>query len=335
MRQMRERNQISVAIVGTLLAVVLVLVSINLGKIGFLHPSHVYHAQFANADGIKSGDDVRVEGISVGSVNRVRVQGDHVLVDFTVKSGLHLGDQSQATIEVATILGNLFLQVESAGTGRLAAGGTIPLNRTTVPYTVIDALQQFGSFSKNTDLTTLRSSLSSLAQTISGISPKTANDALQGLASISETLASKQDQVEQILTSTQTITDSLNDNSAALVGLLSQGDDFLKMLQQRQQVISELLTDTAQLGAQLAELMQRNGAQLSSLLSNLNSVSAVLAKQKDQLATAVSRLGQFSVNIANVTGSGPWLDLLTPVTVIPDNMIVGCGTHPTGSGPCG
>jgi phospholipid/cholesterol/gamma-HCH transport system substrate-binding protein len=335
MRPMRERNQITVAVVGTVLAAALVLLSINLGKIPFLHPSHVYHAQFVNADGLKAGDDVRVEGVSVGSVKKVKVQGDHVLVDFTVKAGLHLGDQSAASVELATILGNLFMQVESAGSGTLRYGGTIPVARTTVPYTVINALNQFGSFAQQTDLATLRTSLKTLAQTLSGISPQTADQTLKGLTSVAQTLAGRQSQIEQILTSTDSITATLNANSAALTSLLTQGDDFLKLLESRQQVISQLLSDTANLGSQLAELMQRNGAQLSSLLSNLNSVTAVLAKQKSQLQTAIDRLGTFSVNIANVTGSGPWLDLMVPTAVIPDNMIKGCGTAPTGKAPCG
>ncbi len=41
------------------------------------------------------------------------------------------------------------------------------------------------------------------------------------------------------------------------------------------------------------------------------------------------------MNITNVTGAGPWLDLLTPTVVVPDNQIVGCGKSPaTQKKPC-
>ena len=75
---------------------------------------------------------------------------------------------------------------------------------------------------------------------------------------------------------------------------------------------------------------------LTSLLSNLNTLAAVLAKDQHQLQQAVINLGQFSVNIANVSGSGPWLNLLSATAIEPDNILKACGANPNSSnGPCG
>ena len=336
MKAMRERNQVTVAIVGTLVVAAVVLLSMNLNKLPFVNPQTTYHADFANADGLKSGDDVRVEGISVGSVSAVHVQGDHVHVDFTVKSGLRLGDTSNASIEVATVLGELFLQVESSGSGRLAGGATIPVSRTTVPYTLITAFEQLGTFGTLTDLPKLQTSLKTLAASIAGIAPADAKAALAGLANIAQTLAGKQDEISQVLTAATQITDLLNSKSSALVALLTQSEGFLGLLQQREQVITSLLQNTAELGSQLSLLIVRNGAQLSPLLANLRTVTDVLSKDRSQLQQAVVNLGQFSINVANATGSGSWLDLLSPVAVTPDNVTVACGPHPSATGgPCG
>jgi phospholipid/cholesterol/gamma-HCH transport system substrate-binding protein len=333
---MRDRNQVLVAIVGTALIGAVVLGSMNLGRLPFLNPTTTYHAQFANADGLTSGADVRVLGISVGTVSSVKVDGDHVAVAFTMKDGVHVGDHSRASVEVATVLGQLYLQVESAGVASLRGGGTIPLSRTTVPYTLIGALDAFGNFAGQTDLGKLRASLKTLADTVSGISPKDANTALTGLASIANTLADKQNQISSILTAANSITSTLNSNSASLLSLLGEGDAFLKLAGQRQAIIAQLLTDTANLGRQVGELISNNGAQLTPLLANLNAVTAVLAKDQAQLKQAVVNLGRFSINVANATGSGPWLDLLTPTVVVPDNQIKACGAHPDSSkGPCG
>lgn len=332
---LRERNQLLVAAVGTVLAAVLVLVSMNLDKLPFVHHAATYHAQFANADGLRRGDDVRVEGISVGKVSAVKVEGGHVRVDFTVRSGLHLGGGSHASIEVATVLGDLFMQVESGGSGILSPGGTIPVARTTVPYTLITAFDQLGEFSNQTDLPALRNSLKTVAATLQGIAPADAKAALNGLADVSQTLAGKQQQISRILTAAASITDTLNNNSGALVQVLTQSNAFLALLRQRQDVIDSLLRHTVELGRQLRRLIDNNGAQLQPLLANLDKVGQVLAADKQQLQQAVVNLGDFSVNISNATGSGPWLDLLSPVAVTPDNVIVGCGAQPNAkSGPC-
>jgi phospholipid/cholesterol/gamma-HCH transport system substrate-binding protein len=328
MKPMRERNQVSVAIWGTIVAAAVVLLSINLGNLPFINSTNTYYANFANADGLKGGDDVRVEGISVGSVDSVKVQGDHVHVEFSVQSDIALGSASRASIEVATVLGNLFMQVESAGGGHLAEGTTIPVSRTEVPYSLLGALNAFGKFSERTDVPKLQRSLQTLATTISGIAPKDAKAALRGLADVSTTLASKQQQVSQILQAADSIVHTLNQNSGALVGLLLQGDEFLQLVEQRHALIVQLLRDTARLGAQLRTLMERNGAHLNTLLASLDTVGAVLVKEKRQLQNAIVYLGQFGENITNGTGAGPWLDLLTATAVIPDNQLSGCGTNP-------
>ncbi|MDT4925009.1 MAG: phospholipid/cholesterol/gamma-HCH transport system substrate-binding protein [Pseudonocardiales bacterium] len=336
MKAMHERNQVSVAIWGTLIAAALVLTSINLDTLPFVNSTTTFYADFANAAGLKSSDDVRVEGISVGRVESVRVEGDHVHVAFTLQSGIKIGAASAATIEVATVLGNLFLQVESAGPGTMHAGATIPVSRTTVPYSLLGALNAFGNFSRRTDLPTLQESLKTLAQTISGVAPKDVTAALRGLSDVSSTLARKQNEITSILSSTEAIVKTLNANSGALVGLLTQGDQFLRLVEQRHELISQLLRDTARLGSQLSQLIGRNGTQVHALLANLDAVSSVLAKEKAQLQSAVVNLGQFSLNIANVGGAGPWLDLLSPTVVVPDNQIVACGKNPAAeSKPCG
>jgi phospholipid/cholesterol/gamma-HCH transport system substrate-binding protein len=328
MKPLRERNQVSVAIWGTIAAAVVILVSVNLGNLPFVNSTSTYYADFANADGLKSGDDVRVEGITVGSVDSVEVEGDHVHVAFDVQSDITFGGRSRASIEVATVLGNLFMQVESAGPGTLAEGATIPVSRTVVPYSLLEAFNAFGKFSQRTDLPTLRRSLSTLAQTISGIAPADARAALTGLARVSSTLASKQQQVSEVLSAANSIVHTLNENSGALVGLIVQGEQFLHLVVQRQAVVDRLLRDTARLGTQLRALMARNGAQLTGFFTSLDTVSRLLVREKRQLQRSIVYLGQFGVNIANVTGAGPWLDLLTPSVVVPDNQVKGCGTDP-------
>lgn len=329
MKPMRERNQVMVAIWGTIIAGAVILFSINLGNLPFINSTTTYYADFANADGLKSGDDVRVEGISVGSVNSVSVQGDHVHVSFDVKSDIDLGGQSRATIEVATVLGNLFMQVESVGPGHLDGGETIPQSRTVVPYSLLGALNAFGEFSEKTNIPTLQTSLRTLASTIAGIAPRDARAALDGLANVAGTLANKQQQVSDVLSAAKSIVQTLNQNSGALVGLLVQGQEFLHMVVQRHALVDQLLRDTARLGNQLRVLMQHDQTQLNTFLSSIDTVSQLLVHEKKQLQRSIVYLGQFGVNITNVTGAGPWLDLMTGDAVIPDNQIVGCGTSPT------
>jgi phospholipid/cholesterol/gamma-HCH transport system substrate-binding protein len=327
-KPLHERDQAVVAMVGTVVIVLAVLLAMNLGKMPFVHPEHAYAADFATADGVRAGDDVRVAGITVGSVSSVKVDGDHVRVRFTVKRGLRLGDQSRASIEIATVLGQEFMQLTSAGDGTLRAGSTIPLSHTAVPYTLLDALGTFGKNTAKTNLPQLQAALNSMAATLQGVAPADVRATLGGLSEHASAVATRQDELTRLLTQARSVTDALDAHSGDFVALITDSDTFLQLLQQRRAVIAKLLADTAALGAQVADLIKRDGAQLTPLLDNLKTVTAVLAQDKQQLSDAVTTLGHFSKNIANATGSGPWLDLFTPVLFEPDNLIKSCGTQP-------
>jgi phospholipid/cholesterol/gamma-HCH transport system substrate-binding protein len=336
MKSMRERNQVAVAIVGTILIAAVLLIAVNLDKLPFFNPTNSYTAHFPNAEGLRTGDDVRVEGITVGSVDSIKVDGAQVDVGFSIKSDVQLGRDSRASIEVATVLGNLFMQIESAGPGTLPDGATLP-EPGAVPYSLLEALNAFGKFSQKTQIGTLRKSLQTLSTTINSVAPSDVKTALNGLSDVATTIAAKQNDITEILQSANAVVSTLNHNSNALVSLLAQGDEFLKLVEQRHTVISQLLADTANLGRQLRKLIGKDGAQFAGLFSNLATVTAVLSKEKRALQNAVVNLGQFSVNIANATGSGPYLDLFSPTVLVPDNQLKACGPHPEDAGkkPCG
>ena len=61
-----------------------------------------------------------------------------MLVDFTVRNGVELGDRTEAAIKTETVLGNKMLEITPRGDGTLT--GTIPLERTTSPYDLPTAL---------------------------------------------------------------------------------------------------------------------------------------------------------------------------------------------------
>lgn len=329
MKGLRDRDQAVIAIVGTVVLAGAVLFALAFNRLPFVHPADTYSAEFANSGGLKSGDDVRVAGVSVGEVESVALAGDHVEVRFTVQEGLRLGGASTASIEVATVLGNVFLQVQSAGRGELQPDVPIPVSNTTVPFTLLDAFGEFARNVQHADVPTLEKSLQQLAETLSGISKPAIEATLAGLTKISKAMASRQDEIMTLIDSAQRVVGALQSKGQAIVSVLSSSDIFLRMLNARHEVIRSLFQHTAALGEQISELIEESGAPLTAALASVDTLSALLAKDDAQLRRSITLLGQFSVNIANVTGNGPWIDLFLPTDLIPDNVIVTCGKHPT------
>jgi phospholipid/cholesterol/gamma-HCH transport system substrate-binding protein len=98
------------------------------------------------------------------------------------------------------------------------------------------------------------------------------------------------------------------------------------VLQQRRAAIDQLLGATSTLSAQITSILSVNRPALTTLLQDLQSVSAVLAKDSNDFGQAIPVLAAFSRYSANATGSGAFVDVAVPTLLIPDNLAVQCST---------
>lgn len=74
-------------------------------------------------------------------MSAVSLAGNSAKVTFSVDRSIVVGDQSLAAIRTDTILGERSIAVSPAGSGKST---TIPLSRTTTPYTLNGVLQDLG-----------------------------------------------------------------------------------------------------------------------------------------------------------------------------------------------
>ena len=105
-------------------------------RIPFIKGTTDHSAYFAEAAGIKPGSDVRVSGLGVGRVSGHQPEGTKVLIDFTVRDGVDLGDRTEAAIGTETVLGTKYLELTPRGDGtlnRTHSTGTQPLAPTIRP----------------------------------------------------------------------------------------------------------------------------------------------------------------------------------------------------------
>ena len=322
------RDPVRVAIFGTLAGILAILLTTRASQLPLVSDSTTYVAELSNTGGLTTGDLVKVSGVQVGEVTDLRVEGDHVEARFTVESDINLGENSSASVEVATVLGSVFLQIGSAGTRQLRPGARIPITRTTVPFTLIDTLQAAQTTVARTDLGQLRRSLERLDQALSGVSTEDVRAVLTGLTDVSEALASRDSELSALLSAAQTVADKLNSKSSGIAEVLDDASAILTVLDERRKIVIRILADTSQLAADLRILVRQNEGQLAPALADLTKVAGILEAKRSEIERSIQLLGQFTTNITSVSNSGPWLDLLLPTSVIPDNVIAQCGPSP-------
>lgn len=303
-RQLRR-----VGVTTGLLLVVVALVALNLQKLPGMRGT-TYHAEFSDTSGLHVGARVEVAGIRVGRVDKIGIDGAKVLVDFDV-DGHKLGNGTTASIDVLNLLGEKFLNLSPQGSGEIPQGGTIPLARTAASYDIVSTLSQLTHTTEDIDTTQLASSLTLLGDTLQQSTPEI-RSSFEGIARLSTTIASKNDDLADLLTNSKRVVDLINDHSGELVGLMSQGSQIFTTLIQRRDDIHRLLVTATSLADQLRGLVKDNEKTIGPALAELDKAITFLNERKQQLSDTVKYYGPYASILTNIIGSGPWFDAYVP-----------------------
>jgi phospholipid/cholesterol/gamma-HCH transport system substrate-binding protein len=302
----RERNPVVIGAVGIVVLVVVGLLVYFAEDLPLIGGGTTYTADFTESAGLVSGNEVRIAGVTVGKVTGVDLAGNHVRVTFRVNDEW-VGNASTVAIKIKTLLGEKYLAVDPLGTADQNPDQDIPTSRTVSPYDVTEAFNGLADTVGKIDTKQLAQSFEDISTTFADTPPEL-HQALTGLASLSETISSRDVQLAQLLANTKQITATLAGDDSQFQTLLSDGNLLLGELEARRDAIGSLLTGTEALSTQLTGLVADDNAQLGPMLTELDQVTDVLSANQANLTKALSLAGPYYRLVGNSLGNGRWLD---------------------------
>ncbi|OSC42102.1 virulence factor Mce family protein [Mycobacterium decipiens] len=297
----RERDPLRTGVFGVVLVVCVVLIAFGYSSIPFFPQGKTYTAYFADAAGITPGNSVYVSGIKVGNVTGVGLAGDSAKITFNVDRKVAVGDQSLAAIRTDTILGERSVAVTPAGTGKAT---TIPLSRTTTPYTLAGALQDLGQSANDIDKPRLEQALTVLTESLHDATPQL-RGALDGVTSLSRTLNRRDEALQGLLSRAKSVTSVLSERAQQVNKLVNDGNRLFAVLDERRGALSALISGIDDLAAQISGFVADNRKEFGPALSKLNLVLANLNERRDYITEALKRLPPYATSLGEVVGSGP------------------------------
>lgn len=312
-----ERNRTVVGIVGTLIVAAVVVAAFSYDKLPVVKGTADYSAYFSEAGGIKPGSDVRVSGLGVGRVSDIHLEGTKVRVDFTVDTGVDLGDRTEAAIKTETVLGTKMLELTPRGEGELS--GTIPLERTTSPYDLPTALGDLTTTISGLDTTQLSSALSTLAETFEN-TPADLKQALEGVAQFSDTLNNRDAQLRNLLVDANKVTGVLAKRSDQIASLVVNANALLAELLSQRDSVDAFMGNLTAASQQLSGLVADNRTQLKPALDKLNGVLEILDNRKQELQRTLYLLRRYAMSFGEVLGSGPFFKA-SVVNLLPGQFV--------------
>jgi phospholipid/cholesterol/gamma-HCH transport system substrate-binding protein len=270
-----------------------------------------YEAMFAEAGGLNVGNDVTMSGIKVGSVSSIELVNGDALVGFTVEGKYALGSDTTAHIRTGTLLGERVLTLESKGTGTLDRRQVIPATRTSSPYSLTDAVSELTANTAGTDTDALNQSLDTLAQTLDQIAPQL-GPTFEGVSRLSRSLNNRNESLAELLRTAGDVTAIFSERSQQVNQLILNSNDLLAVLNERRYAITSLLSATSAVSQELTALVADNEQELAPTLERLNTVTAMLEKNRDNLAKMLPGAAKYYLTQGEIVSNGAYYNALVP-----------------------
>ena len=250
MKPFRKRNPLPIGAASLAILLLLTAASLNIRDLPLIGQGPTYSARFSESAGVQPDDDVRIAGIRIGTVTDLELDGKDVVISFKAPDAW-VGDRTSASIEIKTVLGQKYINLEPAGEAPLDPDASIPRERTRAPFDVIQAFSQLSTTVEDLDTDQLAQSLGVLSETLDGAAGPV-RGALDGLSRLSRTISSRDQELARLLANTRTTTQVLADRDAEVERLINDGNLLLGELRARKAAIDNLLNGTIALSAAAA-----------------------------------------------------------------------------------
>jgi len=255
-----------------------------------------YRARFTDVAGVLVGDDVRIAGVKVGEVSGIRlVDKDKAELSFTVDDSIALATTTRAKIRYRNLVGQRYLALfEGASTGeRLKPNGVIPLAQTSP---ALDLTVVFNGFRplftglSPQDVNNFAFEIIKLLQGEGG----TVNHLLDRTASLSTTLADRDELIGRVITNLNDVLGTLDQRDQQLSETVKQLQLFVSGLAQDRVAIGEAIVHIGDLAQATTSLLHDARPSLAADITALNSLMGTLQANtstiEGTLATAPGRL---------------------------------------------
>jgi phospholipid/cholesterol/gamma-HCH transport system substrate-binding protein len=285
------------------------VLAIVIGNLSF-GPTHSYKAVFTDATGLVKGDDIRIAGVKVGSVQGISiVDRTQALVTFSVQSDTALMRSTHADLRYRNLVGQRYVALtnEIGSTGVLTPGSTIPVSQTSP---ALDLTLLFNGFKplfqalSPSDVNELSYEIIQVFQGQGG----TLDGLLAHTASVTHTLAQRDQVIGSLITNLNSVLDHVGNRNRQLNQLITTFQHFVGGLKHDRGAILGSLDQISQLSTQTADLVSGIRAPFVSDIHHLRGFAANLDGGRAEIDRALQVMPIKLTKVGRTASYGSWFN---------------------------
>ena len=297
---------------------------------------------FTSAVGLYPGDQVRILGVPVGSIDTIEPRPSDVKITMSVSKDVKIPRDARAIIVSPNLVSARFIQVTPAYTGGAALpdGGSIDLGRTGVPVEWDEVKESLTQLAVQLGPTTgsmqgpLGAVINQAADTLDGKGDSFHN-ALRELSQVAGRLGDSRSDLFGTVKNLQVLVDALSASNEQIVQFAGNVASVSQVLADSSRHLDNTLGTLNQALSDIRGFLHENNSTIIDTVNNLNDFAQTLSDQSDNIEQVLHVAGPGIANFYNIydPAQGTLNGLLSiPEFANPVQFICG-GSFETAGGP--
>jgi virulence factor Mce-like protein len=251
-------------------------------------------AKFPRTISIYEGSEVRILGVTVGTVDSVTPKGTEVEVVMSYDSEIDVPAEAEAVIIAPSVVGDRFIQLTPAYESgpKLQDGAVLELASTSTPLELDEIYQ-------------------SLDELTVALGPDGANRSIEGregalsrlLRTTAENFEGEGEQFNQTIHDLGTLTGTLDNNREELFGAAARLQDFMGTLAENDQTVRDFNQSMASVSEMLAGEREELAASLRNLATAMTAVRGFVEDNEQLLARDIKGLNRIAKILVRQRGA--------------------------------
>lgn len=239
----------------------------------------LYRAEFTDVSGLGAGDFVRIAGVEVGKVKKISISPEaKAIVEFTTDPTVVLNEATIAAVRWENPIGDRYLALrEGAGSpNRIDPGATIPASHTEPALDLDTLLGGFRPLFKALDPDQVNTLSAQLISAFQG-EGVTINSFLAQAATVTNTLADRDELIGQVIDNLDTVLGTFGDESTQFAKGVDALSDLVAGLAARKTDIGNAIAYTNAASATIADFLTQARPPLKNTVAQTDRVASIVA----------------------------------------------------------
>jgi phospholipid/cholesterol/gamma-HCH transport system substrate-binding protein len=292
-----------------------------------------YKANFTEVSGLSLGDDVRIAGVRVGTVEGITIKRDkndhsYAQVAFTVTKSRALPKSVTANMRYRNLVGQRYIDIQQ-GAGDvnsiLKPGGTIPITQTRPAVDLTLLFQGFAPLVQGLSADQINKLSFEIIQTLQGEGGAIEN-LLSTVADLTNTLADKDQVIGDVIDNLSSVLTAVGQRDAELNSLIIQLQKFISGLAGDRTTIGNAIDGINNLATSTAGLLTQVRAPLATDIKSITGLVDTLNQNSSTIKFVVQQLPPTVAGLIRTASYGSWFNFylcsLSGILTLPGNVKV-------------